>query len=346
MDEGLWFWVIPLRGKTSLGLVYDNRLIPRQQVETPDLLCDWLSREFPLFTADLSRRRIVDRGSYRDFSYDCAQTISPDRWALSGEAGRFTDPFYSPGSDLISIHNTLITHAIEQADASTACRTAELLMRAAYQATVPTYAVSYNVLGDQEAFVLKYTWELSVYFSFYVFPFINDLLTNDRFVPAYLARFARLGRINAALQQLLSDFARWKRQRPVRSAAPIYHDFTRIDTLKRAEQTFYAVGVSPDEAIKILDDQLRNLQELARFIGAHVYGAVSGDPGAVTNASLVESIVPETLRFDPASIAAACAGTAGRRLRQRWTFDAAAMAAFHEPLLVDAAGGSMQGAAC
>src|SRR5204863_4679460 len=187
---------------------------------------------------------------------DCAQTISAERWALSGEAGRFTDPFYSPGSDLISIHNTLIVDAIEQQDPGAACRVAEQLMRAAYHATVPTYAVSYNVLGDQEAFVLKYTWELSVYFSFYVFPFINDLLTDARFVPGYLARFARLGRLNAALQQLLCDFADWKMQRRPERADPILHDFMSIDTLKRAEQTFYCVGVGPAEALRILDDRL------------------------------------------------------------------------------------------
>jgi len=27
---------------------------------------------------------------------------------------------------------------------------------------VPSYAVSYDALGDQEAFSLKYTWELTV----------------------------------------------------------------------------------------------------------------------------------------------------------------------------------------
>lgn len=335
MNEGLWFWVIPLRGKTSLGLVYDNRLIRRQEVETPELLCDWLAREFPLFTADLARRRIVDRGSYRDFSYDCAQTISPERWALSGEAGRFTDPFYSPGSDLISIHNTLIVHAIQQDDASPTCRIYEQLMRAAYQATVPTYAVSYNVLGDQEAFVLKYTWELSVYFSFYVFPFINDLLTDSRFITGYLARFARLGRLNESLQQLLSDFAQWKLQRGLRPATPVFHDFTSIETLRRAEQTFYKVGLGADEALRVLDDQLKNLQELARFIGAHVHGAVLGDPRAVTNGAFVDSIVPEALRFNPALMQAAYAGTAGRASRHNWTFNPHAMAAFHDPHLVD-----------
>lgn len=337
MDEGLWFWVIPLRHKTSLGLVYDNRLIPRQAVETPELLCDWLRREFPLFTGDLAQRRIVDQGSFRDFSYDCLQTISPERWALSGEAGRFTDPFYSPGSDLISIYNTLIVDAIEQDDASASCRVYEQLMRAVYQATVPTYAVSYNVLGDQEAFILKYTWELSVYFSFYVFPFINDLLTDPRFVPGYLARFSRLGRINSSLQQLLSDFARWKLQRPRRASTPIFHDFTSIDTLKRAERTFYCVGVGPEEALRVLDDQLEHLRELARFIGAHIYGTVAGEPGAVTNGAFVDSLLPETLRFDPERIEAAYAGTANSPLRARWTFDADAMAAFHQPSVLERA---------
>src|SRR6185436_1492104 len=148
----------------SLGLVYDNRLIRREDVETPDRLSRWLAKEFPLFSRDLDTRRIVDQGSFRDFSYDCAQTINADRWAISGEAGRFTDPFYSPGSDLISIHNTLIVNAIRR-DSTDGVRSSELLMRTLYQATVPTYAVSYNVLGDQEAFILKYTWELSVYFS-------------------------------------------------------------------------------------------------------------------------------------------------------------------------------------
>jgi flavin-dependent dehydrogenase len=335
MNEGLWFWVIPLRGMTSLGLVYDNRLVRRQEVETPELLRGWLTREFPLFTADLARRRIVDRGSYRDFSYDCAQTISPERWALSGEAGRFTDPFYSPGSDLISIHNTLIVHAIQQDDASPTCRIYEQLMRAAYQATVPTYAVSYNVLGDQEAFVLKYTWELSVYFSFYVFPFINDLLTDSQFVAGYLARFARLGRLNESLQQLLSDFAQWKAHRGLRPAAPVFHDFTSIETLRRAEQTFYHVGLGAGEALRVLDDQLQNLRELARFIGAHVHGAVLGDPRVVTNGAFVDSIVPETLRFNPALMQAAYAGSAGRASRHHWTFNPQAMAAFHDPRLVD-----------
>src|SRR5215204_1446286 len=47
--EGFWFWTIPLHGKTSLGLVYDNQIFPRERVNTLEKLIDWVCEEFPLF---------------------------------------------------------------------------------------------------------------------------------------------------------------------------------------------------------------------------------------------------------------------------------------------------------
>ena len=62
MGEGFWFWVIP-QGKTSLGLVYDNTIFPRERVATPQKLIEWVCQEFPLFARDLppedSRPRLV-----------------------------------------------------------------------------------------------------------------------------------------------------------------------------------------------------------------------------------------------------------------------------------------------
>src|SRR5215467_7258040 len=74
--EGYWFWVIPLQGKTSLGLVYDREKIPEAEVSTPEKVIEWICREFPLFARDLPRRTIVDQGMIRDFAYDCRRTIS------------------------------------------------------------------------------------------------------------------------------------------------------------------------------------------------------------------------------------------------------------------------------
>jgi hypothetical protein len=302
MGEGFWFWVIPLQGKTSLGVVFDNATFPRQRVTTPERLRDWVCDEFPLFARDLYRRKILDYSALKSYAHGCKETISPARWAMSGEAGRFTDPLYSPGSDFIALHNTLIVDAILTADPQELkrkCWLYEMLMESMYNALLPTYAASYNVLGDQEAFVLKYTWELSVYFSFFVFPFINDLATNTEFVPAFLSRFSRLGDLNAKVQRFLSDFYRWKKVHGRCPDGPVFHDFMQLEPLKRAEQMFYHVGVTGDQAKELLDDQLVNLKEMAKFVVAHIYSVVLGDERILTNGSFVESIDLKHLNLDP-----------------------------------------------
>jgi len=42
-------------------------------------------------------------------------------------------------------------------------------MKTFYEAYVPSYAISYEALGDQECFTMKYAWELTVYFTFLYF---------------------------------------------------------------------------------------------------------------------------------------------------------------------------------
>jgi hypothetical protein len=305
MGEGFWFWVIPLQGKTSLGLVYDNTVFPRERVATPQKLLEWVCQEFPLFARDLPSRKILDHGSFKDFSYGCTQTIHPSRWALSGEAGRFTDPLYSPGSDFIAFYNTLITDAILTTDANELvgkCQLYEFVMRSIYESLLPTYAVSYDALGDPEAFVLKYTWELSVYFSFFVFPFINDLATHRLFVLSYLGKFSRLGTINTHLQAFLSAYYQWKKVHCAPPHTPCFHDFTALGALRTAESTFYRVGVSVEEARDILDEQLDNLKELARYIVAYVSSVVLADEGVLTNHAFIESIDLQNFRFDPGEL--------------------------------------------
>jgi flavin-dependent dehydrogenase len=322
--EGFWFWVIPLQGKTSLGLVYDNRLIERERIASLPQLIDWVCEEFPLFARDLPFRKVLCHSALKDFSHDCAQTISPARWAMAGEAGRFTDPLYSPGGDLISLYNTLIVDAILTDDSSELAEKARLyeqLMRSFYDAYVPSFAVSYYALGDQEAMTLKYTWELTVYFAFYVFPFINDLFTNRRFIPSFIKKFSRLGAVNRNLQEFITAFYHWKKERCVRTRHPIFNDFMEISALRIAESTFYRVGVSVTEAREVLDEQLANLLELARFIVAHVHSVVLADDGIVSNRSFVETIDLDDFRFDESEMHKHYAAHAGNAERYEWAFD-------------------------
>jgi len=301
MGEGYWFWVIPLHGKTSLGLVYDTSVIAQADVAPPRKLIDWVCREFPLFAADLRRRPVLDYGSYRDFALDARQMLSHSRWAITGEACRFSDPLYSPGGDMISIHNTLIADAIMSDGSSrfTAKVTAyEHLARALFDAYVPSYAVSYDVLGDQEVFSLRYVWELSVYFGFYVFPFINDLFTDERFATLFLQRFARLGRVNRGLHEFLKSYYRWKKERGRELPSdPVFFDFAEVGHLRTAEACFYRVGLDARDALVVIEQQLASLDELARWIVSHVIQQVTRDDRASSH-SIVNGIDLTRLKFD------------------------------------------------
>jgi flavin-dependent dehydrogenase len=331
--EGFWFWEIPLHGKTSLGLVYDSANISSKDVSTAEKLIEWICREYPLYARDLPQRKVLHHSGYTSFALDSGQTISTSGWALCGEACRFTDPLYSPGGDLISIYNTLITDAIlteDRAELEAKVRLYEPLARAVYEAYVPSFAVSYCTLGDQECFSLRYVWELTVYFAFYVFPFINDLHVNRAFLPGFLRRFGNLGPINQGIHRLLADFYRWKKENVVLAAPePVYFDFMEVGALAAAELTFYKVGVNIDEARQVLDEQLENLRDLARWTAARVAAAVLDDPRAATNAAFIRGIDIENLQFDPADMAArleaACRET---NEEYTWRFEVPCLARF------------------
>lgn len=324
VGDGFWFWVIPLQGKTSLGLVYDSEVIPHDEVFSVDKATEWVCRRFPLFARDLPERTVLDFGGYRDYSHDCTQTLSAERWASVGEAGRFSDPLYSPGSDLIAIYNTLTIHAIEAPDAEERrrrCRLGESLERAVYEAYLPTYEPGYRALGDPETFALKYGWELAVYFAAYVFPFINHLFTERRFVTSYLRFFSTLGPFNRNLQELLTGFAQWKAAEGIEGPpGPKFFDFTDLGPLARANQTFFQVGLTVEEARRVLTDQLDNLTELARFIVAHVAAVVAGDPHLATRRAFVEGLDPATTSFDPDAFRHLAAFAAGSDEPYPWSF--------------------------
>ncbi len=324
MGEGFWFWVIPLQGLTSLGLVYDSRLIDADEVSTPEKLEKWICKKFPLFERDLPNRRILDRGFYKSHAHGCSQTIHKHKWAMSGESGRFSDPLYSPGSDFIALHNTMIMDAIltdDPEELAGKCHLYELLMRSLYDSLLPTFSISYDALGDQEAFVIKYTWELSVYFAFFVFPMINDLETDRRFIVAYLSRFSRLGKVNQNLQQFISDFYLWKKANRHPNPEPIFHDFTSIGALKTAESTFYEVGLTVDEAKKVLTNQLDSLMELARYMVTYIYSSVLSDSGVLTNRAFIEQIDLHHLTFDADSMQKIYASFVKEAAAYEWSFD-------------------------
>ena len=329
--EGQWLWVIPLHGRTSLGLVYDRANVNENEVSTGRKMLDYACRKWPALARDLPQRRIVDEGRLLNFSYDCRSALSAQGWAATGEAARFSDPLYSPATDLIAIHNTVITDCVrrgEDADLEERCRTFDVFLRTMYDAYVPSYSLSYDCLGDQETFTLKYSWELAIYFGFYVLPGVNGLFADVSFVRQFLRRFAALGAINHGLQRYLSDYYQWKKRNGVVSSQPILKDLYDITPLRESERLFYETGLSADEAIDVLDRHLDRLREFARFIAAHVSAEITGNSRFRLDSSFVGGLKLRKLALDLEALAGAAGPGPAAAADYPWRLDPYALEEF------------------
>ncbi len=136
-EEGLWFWVIPLQGKTSLGIVFDKAVIDHHDVFSVEKATQWVSEHFPLSPKISRNARCSTSAACSPTRTTACSASTRSAGAWWAKSGRFHDPLYSPGSDLISIHNTLLVDAIlcdDDEDLVQKCQLSENLARAVYQA--------------------------------------------------------------------------------------------------------------------------------------------------------------------------------------------------------------------
>jgi hypothetical protein len=160
-------------------------------------------------------------------------------------------------------------------------------VRALCKAFVPGYAQSYVALGDPESYSLKYSWELAVYFGFYVFPFINDFFTEPRSC-RFLKRFSRLG---ASITRCSDDRRLLPRRgAPASRSRKGVFDFMTFPALAAAGTTFYKVGVTVEESRRVLDEQLVHLGSLRALDRRLDRLARHRQPGALTDRAFVESL--------------------------------------------------------
>jgi hypothetical protein len=235
---------------------------------------------------------------------------------------------------LISIYNTLIVDAIQcehDAELEVRCRRAEMMQRVMYESYVPSYAISYDCLGDQEAFSLKYAWELAVYFGFFVLPMFNNLFADREFIPGFLKRYGILGPINSNLQRLLSAFFQWKKGSRRPFVGPNFVELYDMAPLRDAERLFYQAGLDGPGALAVLDGHLARLKQFARYVIAHVYASVLGNRDPLTNGPFVKSLDLRSTVFHPQRMAEHYANYAGASEHFTWDLDPFALADFIQP---------------
>lgn len=220
VGAGYWVWLIPLSsGSHSVGIVADPRWHPLEDMNTFERAMEWIRQHQPRLYDDLDGKRdkLQDFAFFKRFSYDCEQLLSPQRWALAGEAGRFLDPFYSPGSDFIAITNTYITELVQRdlngQPISAHVKIYEQMLRSFYDNTMALYLDQYGLFGDPEVLPLKIFWDYTFYWGVLAQLFFHQGLTELGALQHLRDELAHVQQLNQSMQRFLRELSGASRKR-------------------------------------------------------------------------------------------------------------------------------------
>jgi flavin-dependent dehydrogenase len=207
---GYWVWMIPLAsGAHSIGIVAEGTQHPLDTLNSHDKAMAWLRTWQPALAAALAdpRHCLQDFHFLRHFSHGCRQVFSAQRWAITGEAGLFLDPFYSPGSDFIAISNDYIADLVMRERAGHACAAhAEIygqLYRSFYDTMMTLYRGQYALFGDAQVMPVKVIWDYTFYWGLLAPLYYAGKLTDLGLLGRLRPQFADASALNEAMQLLL-----------------------------------------------------------------------------------------------------------------------------------------------
>ncbi|MFC4727752.1 NAD(P)/FAD-dependent oxidoreductase [Coralloluteibacterium thermophilus] len=213
VGPGYWVWLIPLgSGAHSVGIVADARMHPLETMNTFERAMAWLHAHQPALARRLEpgRERLQDFLFLRDFSYGCRQVFSARRWALTGEAGLFLDPFYSPGSDYIAIANTYIVDLVARerggGDIGPHAELYQRLYFSFYASTLALYQDQYALFGDPRVMPAKVLWDYAYYWGVLCPLALGGRLTDLALLSRLRTPLARAAALNLGVQALLRDW--------------------------------------------------------------------------------------------------------------------------------------------
>ncbi len=213
MGQGYWVWLIPLAsGSTSMGIVAAEEFHALSDFNSFDKALAWLERHEPQCARAVRENveHLQDFRAIKRYAVECKQVFSAQRWGITGEAGFFHDPFYSPGSDFIAFANTFLTDLIQRDLAGRGFRirafTYDRIFKRFYHGTMTAYQDQYRMFGNPTVMPVKILWDYLVYWSITGFIFMHDRTCEPSMYLRNMSRLSRLGKLNHFMQDF---FRQW-----------------------------------------------------------------------------------------------------------------------------------------
>lgn len=252
MDRGYWVWLIPLAGDvTSVGIVADSHIHPHNTMNRFDRALNWLKEHEPQCAGAVEDRQhlLQDFRVLKEYAHGCQRVFSSQRWCITGEAGVFLDPFYSPGTDFIGMSNSLVTDLIIRDIGGEAIGTRVEFYNQSYLSTfksfLATYTNQYALMGNAQVMIAKVVWDWACYWGVTALLFFH----NNKLFDITWATSMReeLRRFNL----LYTDMQRFFQQLGDAAPTPQLDQFVNILSFSFMQELYYGLNAGlDDEALK------------------------------------------------------------------------------------------------
>lgn len=280
MGVGYWVWLIPLgSGSTSFGIVGDAALHPYNKLNRFEKAIEWLHVHEPqcarVAEEDRDSGNVEDFLALRHYAHGCARVYSNDRWLLTGEAGVFTDPFYSPGSDFIGMGNSYITDLITRErsgeDITERLEVFNTDYLRLFDAFLRVYTGQYPLMGNAQVMTAKAAWDNGCYWAITALLFFQRRLIRPEFMRTIDPLMKRFFILHARMQALLRT---WD-QRDTSRYGEGFTNVVAVDQLRRLQAELGGPPLDDDALRARLQ---RNFELLERFAQSLQVLASSVDP--------------------------------------------------------------------
>ncbi|MFL5655438.1 MAG: NAD(P)/FAD-dependent oxidoreductase [Ktedonobacteraceae bacterium] len=213
MGPGYWVWLIPLAsGSISIGIVTDANMHPFEEMNRFERAMAWLHAHEPQCAAAIEQHRdeVQDFRVMKDYCFSSEQVYSSERWCLTGEAGVFLDPFYSPGSDMIAISNglisDLITRDLDGEDIEERAAIHNRLLLILNDSWRGTYEHQYPIMGNAQVMVAKIIWDTAIYWAVPGLLYFHDKFLGFGDSPAIAMNLLRFSILSDHVQAFLREW--------------------------------------------------------------------------------------------------------------------------------------------
>jgi flavin-dependent dehydrogenase len=282
MGEGYWLWLIPLvSGHTSIGIVADPSFHSFDQFNTFEKAMNWLEKQEPLAASMLGRHKekLIDFKVMKHLAHDTKQFYSKERWGVTGDAGAFIDPFYSPGIDFIALNNSWLTELIirDTSEEDIALRTMIYghTHREILDGWLLLYKGMYGLFGKTQIMLMKIVWDWASYWSIPTLMFMNKGYLNITVLKQYSSTSNSIGqkfsKLNVQMQGLFSIWGQQNIQQYSNQHLNIF-DLDCLYQFHRGLDNKY----EPEDLTVKIESNLEILEQIAaeifRLVSAEIHG--------------------------------------------------------------------------